>query len=78
MKKIFEQRIFVHNSGKKEKIILEMKCNHTSPSSDCNDRVCILGNVTPEDIKIVEIGFNILIYFSYMEYYFSDPIKFLE
>ena len=55
-----------------------MKCNHTSPSSDCNDRVCILGNVTPEDIKIVEIGFNILIYFSYMEYYFSDPIKFLE
>ena len=77
MKKIFEQRIFVHNSGKKEKIILEMKCNHKSPSL-CNDRVCVLGNITLEDIKIVEIGFNILIYFSYMEYYFSDPIRFSE
>jgi len=54
-----------------------MKCNHKSPSL-CNDRVCVLGNITLEDIKIVEIGFNILIYFSYMEYYFSDPIRFSE
>jgi len=38
----------------------------------CNDRVCLYGNITPEDIKIVEIGFNILIFLSYMEFYFPD------
>ena len=38
----------------------------------CNERTCIFGEVTPEDMRLVSTGFNIFLFFSYMVYFFPE------
>ncbi len=69
---------------KKQKIILEDDCFHISKPSyklkkyTCNDRYCQKGKITPEDIVIIEIGFNIFIIFNYLKDLFPEKKKLLK
>lgn len=82
MKQIFEQRIYPHhNHHKMNTIVLEIRCDHipeidtgTNNPYNCTETFCGLSYITREDIMVVETGFNIFIFFSYMYDMFpNDP-----
>lgn len=59
---------------------MEIKCNHNDDEDNlaerkCNDAYCKLGDITPEDEQIIQTGFNIFIFFSYMNDMFPDLPK---
>ena len=72
LKRIYEERIYFHNRGIIHKIRLEIYCAHTR---NCDEDFCEYSEVTQQDLDLVEVGFNIFLYLSYINDMFPDSPK---